>query len=197
MIASPDLLTGCWAGDSANGMDGLTALDIIVLVALAGGVVSGALRGFVQEALSLAALIVALFALRLFHSPLTLWLMEIIGTEAGASVLAFVLIMGVIWGGGKFAAARIGGATRSSVIGSFDRVLGAGFGALKGLLVLTVGFMLVTLAYNLVFGADSERPAWMAESRSYPLLRATSAALSDVVAERLNDDPDPAGAAAT
>lgn len=171
-------------------MDGLTALDIIVLVAIAGGVVSGALRGFVQEALSLAALIIALFALRLFHSPLTMWLMEMVGTESGASVLAFVLIMGVIWGGGKFAAARIGGATRKSMIGPVDRFLGAGFGALKGLLIITAGFMLVTLAYNLVFGADSERPAWMAESRSYPLLRATSAALSDIVAERLNDDPE-------
>lgn len=178
-------------------MDGLTALDIIVLVAIAGGVVSGALRGFVQEALSLAALIVALFALRLFHSPLTMWLTEIVGTESGASVLAFVLIMGVIWGGGKFAAARIGGATRKSMIGPVDRFLGAGFGALKGLLIITAGFMLITLAYNLVFGADSERPAWMAESRSYPLLRATSAALSEIVAERLNDEPEAAGAAAT
>lgn len=175
-------------------MAGLTALDIIVLLALGGGAVTGALRGFVQESLSLAALIVALFALRILHEPATMWLFEIVGNEAGASVLAFSLIMGIIWGGGKYAAARIGSASRKSLIGPADRMLGAGFGLLKALLLVAAGFMLVTLLYDVVFGADSERPEWMAQSRTYPLLAATSSALSDIVAERLEDDPAPATA---
>lgn len=170
-------------------MAGFTALDIIVLLALGGGFVTGAMRGFVQESLSLAALIVALFAVRLFHEPLTLWLYEVVGTEAGAGVLAFALIMGVIWGGGKLVARRIGGATRKSVIGPVDRVLGAGFGTLKALLMIAAVFMVVTLGHDLIFGKDSERPAWMEESRTYPLLRATGAALSDLVADRLSDEP--------
>ena len=170
-------------------MAGLTALDIVVLLALLFGTVTGGLRGFVQESLSLAALIVALFAVRLFHEPVTMWLYELVGTEAGASVLAFSLILGVIWGGGKYAAARIGGATRKSMVGTVDRLLGAGFGALKALLIVTAIFMLVTLAYDVMFGKNAERPEWMAQSRSFALLSATGSALSDIVAERLDDEP--------
>lgn len=172
-------------------MAGLTALDIFVLLALGFGAVLGALRGFVQESLSFAALIVALFAVRLFHEPVTMWLTELVGTEAGAAALALALIMGVIWGGGKYAAARIGGVTRKSVIGPADRVLGAGFGLLKALLVVTLLFMATTLVSDSLFGGERERPAWMVESRTYPLLSATGSALSDIVDERLNGTSEP------
>jgi membrane protein required for colicin V production len=172
-------------------MTGFSALDIVLLLAVFGGIIQGIRRGFTQEVLSLAALIVALFAVRLFHEGLSLWLMEIIGNEQGAGVLAFAVIMGVVWGGGKLAAARIGGMMRNGVIGPVDRILGAGFGALKALLIVAAGFMLVALASDFVFGRGSERPRWMTESRSYPLLSATGAALSDLVAQRLGrDDAD-------
>lgn len=168
-------------------MAGFTAFDIIILLCLGAGLVTGFMRGFVQEVLSLAALLVALFALRLFHAPLSTALEGGIGTAAGASALAFALIMGVTWGGGKFVAARIGGATRNSFVGPFDRVLGGGFGMIKSLLIAATVFMLLMLVYDVVYGPRSERPEWLSASRTYPLIRATSAALSDVIAERLND----------
>ena len=191
MTGLPISLTICWAGDSDDCMYGLSALDVIILLALAGGAITGVMRGFVQEVLSLGALIVALFALRILHQPATEWLTPTIGTETGASVLAFALIMGVIWGGGKFAAVQIGSRTRSSLIGPVDRLLGGGFGLLKALLIASALFMLVNLAYDLVFSADADRPTWMSDSRTYPLMRATSAILSDVAAERLKDRDEP------
>lgn len=172
-------------------MYGLTALDIIILLALLGGAITGFMRGFVQEVLSLGALIVALFALRILHAPATAALTGIVGTETGSSVLAFALIMGIIWGGGKFVAVQIGSRTRTSLIGPVDRLLGGGFGLLKALLIASALFMLVNLAYDLVFSADADRPTWMSDSRTYPLMRATSAILSDVAAERLKDRDEP------
>lgn len=174
-------------------MAGLTAFDIIILLSLGAGLVTGFMRGFVQEVLSLAALLVALFALRLFHGTLSTALEGSIGTSAGASMLAFALIIGVIWGGGKMVASRVGTTTRNSFVGPFDRLLGGGFGMVKALLIAATLFMLGMLAYDVVFGANSERPDWMEESRTYPLIRATSAALSDVIAERLKADPAPGG----
>lgn len=188
MAGSPMSLTGCWGGDSAAGMAGLTALDILVLLALAAGLVTGALRGFVQEILSLFALIAALFVLRIVHAPLSAWLAGIVGTESGAAVLAFAIILVIVWGGGKLAARRVGASARRSLIGPVDRVLGAGFGVVKALLIAALGFLLFTLVYDVAFGADSDRPAWIAQSRTYPLLRATSAALSEIAAERLKRD---------
>jgi membrane protein required for colicin V production len=173
-------------------MSGLSAFDIIVLLILIGGAIRGVQRGFVQEVIALGALIVALFALRLFHTPFSLWLSEAVGTESGGAMLGFVLIIGGIWGLGKVLAAKLGAATRKSAIGPFDRVLGGGFGLLKGLLVASTFFMLFTLIYDVVYGATADRPAWLRESRTYPMMRATGSALSGVIADRISTREDAA-----
>lgn len=190
-------LTSCWAGDSADGMAGLTVFDLIILTALAAGLVTGALRGFVQEVLSLAALLVALFALRVAHTPLTEMLVAKTDNTGTAAIIAFLLIMAVVWGGGRYVAMRAGASTRKSMIGPIDRLLGAGFGTLKALMIAATLFMLTMLAYDVVYGPRSDRPDWLAQSRTYPLIRATAAALSEVVAERLAAEPDSAPAPAT
>lgn len=166
-------------------MGDLTAFDIMVLVILAGGAVRGVSRGFVAEVIALGALIAALFALRLFHTPFSLWLSEAVGTESGGAMLAFVFLVGGIWGAGKALGARLGAAARKSAIGPVDRLLGGGFGLLKGLLVASVFYMIFTLSYDVMFGAGEQRPAWLRESRTYPLMRATGSALSGVIAERI------------
>lgn len=171
-------------------MAGLTVFDIIILTALSAGLITGALRGFVQEILSLAALLVALFALRVAHTPLTEILVVKTGNDSTAAIFAFILILGLVWGGGKYIAIRAGASTRKSVIGPVDRILGSGFGLLKALMIAATMFMLAMLGYDVVYGPRSARPDWALESRTYPLMRATAAALSEVVAERLAAQPD-------
>jgi membrane protein required for colicin V production len=173
-------------------MSALTAFDIFVLLILAGGAIRGVQRGFVQEIISLAALVAALFALRLFHTPFSLWLSEAVGTESGGAMLGFVILLGGIWGLGKAIGARLSAQTRkSATIGLVDRLLGAGFGLLKGLLIATTIFMAFNLTYDIAFGADESRPEWLAQSRTYPLMRASGSALSGIVAERLSSDDPP------
>src|SRR3546814_3893034 len=108
---------------SSRVMASLTALDIIVLLLVGGGLVFGFLRGFIFEVLSLFAWVAAIIALKLFHGPVTAWLVEPVGTGPGAAVLAFILVFGVVFVVGKLLARRIGGATRNSVVGPVDRVL--------------------------------------------------------------------------
>src|SRR5690606_40630356 len=62
---------------------GLTALDIVVLLLVGAGLVTGFLRGFVAELLSLGAWIAAIVALRYLHRPVSLWLEGPIGTVSG------------------------------------------------------------------------------------------------------------------
>ncbi|MFD2989974.1 hypothetical protein [Sphingopyxis terrae] len=50
-------------------------------------------------------------------------------------------------------------------------------------MIAAIGFMLVTLLYDIGYG-NAQRPEWMMQSRTYPALNATSAALSKVIAER-------------
>jgi membrane protein required for colicin V production len=116
-------------------------------------------------------------------------LVDPIGTYAGAAVLGFALVFGVVFITVKLIARRMGNAAKKSAIGPVDRVLGAGFGALKGLIGATLLYLAANLFYDTVYGRSSERPEWMANSRTYPLLQASSRAVVDFVEERRGPQP--------
>ncbi|PTQ08505.1 colicin V production protein [Sphingomonas oleivorans] len=162
----------------------LTALDIIILLLILGCAVMGVLRGFVTEVLSLFAWVAAIAALKVLHGPATGFLADIVGTRGGAAVLAFALIFLIVFILGKMVAGSVGRRTRQSVLGPVDRLLGLGFGALKGLLAGTLLFLAANLGYDTVFGGGSERPEWMTKSRTYPLLNASGRAIVDFVEMR-------------
>jgi membrane protein required for colicin V production len=84
----------------------------------------------------------------------------------------------------KLLARSLGKKSRSSVLGPFDRVLGGGFGLLKGLLAATLFFLLANLATDLIYGLEAQRPDWMRNSRTYPLLNASGRAVVDWVETR-------------
>ena len=169
----------------------MTALDIIVFFMLGSGAVFGALRGFVQETLSMIAWVLIILAVRMFHAPATAALAEAVGSDSGAAVLAFLALVIVIFALGKWIATSIGARSRKSVLGPIDRVLGFGFGMVKGLIIATLIFLLLVMAFDLIYGADEERPEWMTSSRTYPLLNASGDALSEFVREqRLAADSD-------
>ena len=136
----------------------VTALDIFVILLLGGGAVIGFVRGFVHEVLSLFAWIAAIAALKLFHTPLQERLVDSVGTEAGAAALAFALLFVPTYILVKLIARQLGKSTRRSVVGPVDRVLGGGFGMLKGLIGATLFFLLANLATDLVYGPEAERP---------------------------------------
>ena len=163
---------------------GLTALDIITLLLVGGGLLFGFIRGFVFEVLSLAAWVAGIVALRFLHEPVARALQGPVGTVSGTSVLAFALIFGIVFIGGKLISRRIGGATRRSVVGPIDRILGAGFGALKGLIGATLLYLAGTLVYDTLYGRAAERPAWMTDSRSWPLLHATGKTIIEQIEAR-------------
>ena len=169
---------------------GLTALDILVLLLVAAGLVVGWLRGFVAELLSLFAWFLAIVAVRYLHTPVRDLLTGPVGTVAGASVLAFFLVFGLVFLGGKLASRRLGSRVRSSVVGPVDRLLGAGFGALKGLIGATLLYLVVNLVYDTIWGRMAVRPEWMAESRTYPLLQSSSAMMVDLIEARRGPAPE-------
>src|SRR5438270_8874251 len=173
----------------------MTALDIFVFLLRIGGGAIGFVRGFVHEVLSLFAWLVAVAMLKLFHAQLWTGLISSFHTSsAAAAVLAFAILFLPSFLGVKLLARSLGGRTRGhAVLGPFDRVLGGGFGALKGLLGATLFFLLANLATDMVYGPQAERPQWMSKSRTYPLLNASGRGIVDwVQARRLR--PKPVGA---
>jgi membrane protein required for colicin V production len=164
----------------------MTALDVFVFLLLIGGAAVGFVRGFVHEVISLLAWLVAIAMLKLFHAQLWSGLIGSFGTgSAAAAVLAFAILFIPSFLAVKLLARAIGGKTRRhAVLGPVDRVLGGGFGALKGLLGATLFFLLANLATDMVYGPQAERPQWMTRSRTYPLLNASGRAIVDWVEAR-------------
>ena len=161
----------------------MTGFDIIVLIIVGVAAVGGFLRGFVQEVLSLAAWILAIFAIHYLHTPLYEWLEPQIGTPSGAAVLAFAILLLIPYAGMKLIAGRMGESTRTSILGPIDRVLGFGFGAIKGAVVVTCAFALLVLGYDTVWGYQG-RPTWITTARTYPLVNASATELVQLIAER-------------
>ncbi|MCM8556366.1 CvpA family protein [Sphingomicrobium sediminis] len=162
----------------------MTALDIFILLLLGGGTLLGFVRGFVQEVFSLFAWVAAVLAVKFFHGPATARLAENMDSESGAWALAFALLAVPTFIVTRFVAAKLGGRTRRSLIGPIDRLLGGLFGMLKGLIVGTLFYLLANFAVDMFYGAETERPEWMREAKTYPLLNASARATVDFVEEQ-------------
>lgn len=167
-----------------------TALDILVILLVGAGLVFGWLRGFVAELLSLFAWFLAFLALRLLHAPVAGLLEGVVGTASGAAVLAFVIVFGLVFFAGKLASRRVGAQVRKSVIGPLDRVLGAAFGAVKGLLGITLLFLAFNLVYDTVYGRRAARPEWVRDSATYSLLKSSGATVVDLVEAQRGPAPE-------
>ena len=165
----------------------MSALDIFVILLLGGGAAVGFVRGFVYEFLSLLAWAAAIAMIKLFHTQLSGGLTGVTGNGAAAAVLAFALLFVPTFLIVKLLARQLGLKARRSVLGPIDRFLGGGYGLVKGLLAATLFFLFANLATDLVYGPEAERPDWMVNSRTYPLLNASGRGIVDWVEARRND----------
>ncbi|MEP2736422.1 MAG: CvpA family protein [Erythrobacter sp.] len=161
----------------------MTGFDIIVLIIVAVAAIGGFLRGLVQEVLSLAAWILAAFSIFYLHKPLTEALRDYMPVEPTPSLLAFVLLLLIPYAAMKLIAGNVGEASRNSVLGPIDRVLGFGFGAVKGTLIAVFAFSVLALGYDTIWGYKG-RPVWITTARTYPVIDAGSRSLVAIVAER-------------
>lgn len=163
----------------------MTGFDFIVLGIVGVAAIGGFLRGFVQEMLSLAAWVLALIAIYYLHGTITGFIERQAGFAEGSSaaILAFVLLLLIPYFAMKLIATQAGTAARNSVLGPIDRVLGFGFGALKGIIITVIAFSVLVLGYDLVWGAAG-RPAWIAEARTYRFINASSDQLVAMIHDR-------------
>lgn len=158
----------------------LTAFDIVVLLMIVLGALAGVMRGFVTEVLSLLAWVAGIFAVRFGFVGLKAFLLRFMENDAGAAILAFVLLFLGAYIAFRYIAQSLGSRTRSSIVGPVDRLLGLGFGAFKGLLGAAVLFLLLKFAVEVV-DPGKPYPAWLQAGRTEPLLEMVSKAMVDFV----------------
>jgi membrane protein required for colicin V production len=160
----------------------LTGFDYVVLALIGLLAVMGLVRGLVVEAMSLAAWVAGGVVVRLFHHPVTAWLAPRTGGEASAAAVAFLLLFFGTVILGRLLAGLLGGATRRVGLGGMDRVLGLGFGAVKGVILASILFLLVGFATS-AFDPGRRPPDWLVHARATPLLRMSAKAMVGWVGE--------------
>jgi len=161
----------------------MTGFDIVVMIIVAACAITGFMRGFLQEVLALSAWFFAIFAIHTLHQPLYDFIKPDIDNTSAASVLAFAILLLVPYAMIKVLANRIGASSRASLLGPIDRVLGFGFGTIKGLIVVVLAFSITVLGFDLAWGPGG-RPNWIAQARVYPFVNAGSEKLVGLIAER-------------
>ena len=121
----------------------LTTPDLIVLgVCLLFGI-RGAWKGFAWQAVRTVGLILALFGATQWFSPIGNWIDQKFSfiPSIAAPVVAWVLVLVVIFAAITYLAHLARGAVRSADLRGVDRFLGLGLGAVMGLVFCTVGFV--------------------------------------------------------
>ncbi|MEL7188091.1 MAG: CvpA family protein [Pseudomonadota bacterium] len=161
----------------------MEGFDAIVLIIVGVAAIGGFLRGLVQEVLSLAAWILAAFSIYYLHEPLTEQLGQFYDAQPATSILSFALLLLIPYAAMKVIANNAGEASRNSILGPIDRVLGFGFGAVKGALIVVFAFSLLVLGFDTVWGYEG-RPTWITQARTYQAADAFSRQLVSAIDER-------------
>lgn len=161
----------------------MAGFDALVLIIVGVAAIGGFMRGLLQEVLSLAAWVLAAFSIYYLHGPLTDQLSNFYNAEPATSILAFALLLLIPYAAMKLIANNAGEASRNSILGPIDRVLGFGFGAVKGTLITVFAFSVMVLGFDTVWGYKG-RPGWIVEARTYQAADAFSRQLVGLIDAR-------------
>jgi membrane protein required for colicin V production len=161
----------------------MAGLDIIIAIIVGIAAIGGFMRGLVQEVLSLASWIMAAIALHFLHPGLTEGLRNFYRAEPAVSLLAFALLLLIPYAAMKVIIGNASGASDGAVLGPIDRVLGFGFGAVKGALMAVFAFAMLVTGFDESWGYTG-RPQWITGARTYPAADAFSRQLLPSIAVR-------------
>jgi len=141
----------------------MTWLDYAVAGAFAVSVIAGAWRGLVREVVSILSWVIAFLAANLFAGPLGPQMPEALPSPELRVAAAYVTVFAASLVVTSLVGLLLAAAVKAVGLGGMDRLLGAGFGAARGVLILLAAALLAGLT------SAPKQPFWRA-SASGPLL---------------------------
>lgn len=124
-------------------------IDIIIMLVIIAAAIRGAIKGFVAEAASMAAIIFGIGGAILFSRKLSLMLERYLGRTAWNQIITFLLIFLVIYIGIKLLEGILHAVFEKLNLNKLDRALGFFLGVAEGLLI--GGLVLFLLNWQPVF----------------------------------------------
>ena len=156
-------------------------LDLIFGLIIAASVFSGYRKGLLRLGIGLGAAIAGFLVASWCYGTVGFSLRPYTGNKAVANFLAFLLVFGVILAVGAVTGALLARIFKLVGLSMVDRILGAAFGVVRGVLVCVVIVMVM-----LAFAPGSTRAA-VAESRTAPYVVDASRVLSSMTPHEIKD----------
>jgi membrane protein required for colicin V production len=158
----------------------LTVFDMAVLFVVGVSVLLALARGLVRESLSIIVWVVsALIAYMAFphvRAPIGDYIPNVWIGDAFALVLVFVAPLVCL----KIVAMVVAEAVPRGALGSVDRILGAGYGLARGVLVVSLAYLGLTL-----INRPEHHPYWIQEAQLLPYVRDGAELLAGWVPEHI------------
>ena len=130
----------------------MATLDIILLICFLPGIIRGISKGFLEQALSLAGIVVSVWAAFKFSALVCTWLKPYLSlSETTLSVVAFALILVAVCLVVLIVAKLLTKVLEMSMLGWLDKILGLVFALVVNALLLGV-FIILFDTLNLKFG---------------------------------------------
>lgn len=137
--------------------DGVVIATVLISAILA------MVRGFLREILALVSWVVAAVAAYFLYRPFSPVLETVIEDETWRYVASAAIIFFVSLIVASYVTMKISNMLVDGRVNFIDRIMGFVFGVARGLLILVI-------AYIFLDGVLPDKPAWIAEARTQPLM---------------------------
>ncbi|MDP7468557.1 MAG: CvpA family protein [Alphaproteobacteria bacterium] len=154
------------------------AADLIVIAVLLVSALLAFSRGFVRELLSVAVWVGAIFAtlygLAYVKEYTSQWISTVWLANTAASVTIFIPTLIIL----ALISHVLSGQVRNSALGAVDRSLGFLFGLLRGVIIVCLAYLMITLILP-----KEEQPKWLRSARTILLVEQGAGLLLQLVPE--------------
>lgn len=140
-------------------------LDVVVVVVIIASAVLATYRGIVSESLAVFGWIAAAYATWFFGPWVAWWMRGMLSPQWLGEAVGFIIVFAIVLIPLHLASSRISQNVKKSQVGTFDSVLGTGFGIVRGFAIIGVAF----LVYLAIIAGPV--PNWIAGARLYPVIR--------------------------
>lgn len=159
----------------------MTFLDFILLAVLVGCVANGLKGGFARVGVGFIASILGIFVAFWSYGIAAAWIMPYVSSQPAAKILGFIVILIGFGIAGAIVGHTLAKILRWTGMGWLDRLGGAAFGLVQGL-VIAVALVTVVVAC-----APNPPPDALARSRVMPYLIGPSDAMAAMIPRELRD----------
>jgi membrane protein required for colicin V production len=155
----------------------MNVVDIAILAVLLLSALAAFSRGFVREVLAVGSWIAAIFAVIYLLAPARPFLRQYITypllADGITGAVIFVATLAVCTTLASYLSRNI----RGGALGAVDRSLGLLFGLARGVILVCLAYMLMIW----VMPQDKDRPAWLQQARSLPMVASAAEYLRSLV----------------